>query len=128
MIGMMPAQVTPVRVGEMKQRMMIVKMMNRPDRTNIEKFVPSTSCTTCTSEFSRETIKITQRVVSLVVSYKTLLTEFTSSSFVEEGDILGQDLVKVVFAQISGNPLAHNAENRGTHASAEPRDLFDREK
>ena len=36
----------------------------------------------------------------MVVSCRAL-TKFTSPFLVEEGDILGQDLVKVVFAQVS---------------------------
>ena len=61
-IGIMPRQVKPVSCGEMTHRMMIVRMMSRLERTNIEKFVPSASSTTCTSEFNRETNQIRQRV------------------------------------------------------------------
>lgn len=43
MIGMMPKHITPVSVGEMTHRIIIVLMMKSTARTNMEKLVPSAS-------------------------------------------------------------------------------------
>ena len=112
----MPANVIPVKAGEMTINMQRTIRMNMTPLTNIETFVPSVSYTTWISELSRLTI--IQSVKDQILPRKLpVLTQVSSASLVEKLDILVDYRLIEVFSQISCNTLTQNVEDSRSHAN-----------